>query len=47
MNVSHAHNRTKRVWRPNVQKVRANVEGAVKRVYVCCACLRSGKIVKA
>ncbi len=47
MNVSHAHNRTKRRWKPNLQRVRAKIDGAVKRVYVCASCLRSGKIVKA
>jgi large subunit ribosomal protein L28 len=45
-NVSHAHNKTHRVWRPNLHKVRALVEGAVRRVRVCTRCIRSGRIVK-
>lgn len=44
--VSHAHNVTKRQFRPNLQKVRAVIEGAVQRVYVCTRCLRSGKVSK-
>ncbi|PID58820.1 50S ribosomal protein L28 [candidate division KSB3 bacterium] len=45
--VSHAHNLTKRRWNPNLQKVRAVVNGSVKRMKVCTRCLRSGKIQKA
>ncbi len=46
-NVSHAHNLTKRVWNPNLQRVRALVDGRVKNLDVCTRCLRSGKVVKA
>lgn len=46
-NVSHANNKTKRVILPNLQSVRAVVEGTPKRVRVCTRCLRSGKITKA
>ena len=46
-NVSHANNKTKRWWYPNLQRVRAKVEGATKRIKVCTRCLRSGAIVKA
>ena len=28
MNISHSHRRTKRRWDPNIQKVRAVVDGA-------------------
>lgn len=44
--VSHAHNVTKRRFRPNLQKVRALVDGAPRRVLVCTRCLRSGKVTK-
>ena len=47
MSVSHSHRRTKRRWNPNIQRVRALVEGAPKRVNVCTGCIKSGKIVKA
>ena len=45
--VSHANNRTRRRFEPNLQPVRANVSGAVQRLRVCTRCLKAGKIVKA
>ncbi|MFQ5665664.1 MAG: 50S ribosomal protein L28 [Candidatus Binatia bacterium] len=45
--VSHANNRSKRIWRPNLQRVRANVNGAVRRILACTRCIRSGKVLKA
>ena len=47
MNVSHSHLKTKRTWKPNIQRVRAIVDGEVKRVNVCTRCLRSGKVTRA
>ncbi|SHJ97880.1 50S ribosomal protein L28 [Megasphaera elsdenii] len=44
MNVSHSHLKTKKIWKPNIQRVRAVVDGEVKRVNVCTRCLRSGKV---
>jgi large subunit ribosomal protein L28 len=46
-NVSHANNVTKREFKPNVQRVRALVDGRPKQVVVCTRCLRSGKVQKA
>ena len=37
---------TKRTFRPNIQKVRAVVNGETKRVKVCAACIRSGRVQK-
>ena len=45
-NVSHAHNKTRRRFNPNLQKVRTVQNGQVKRIKVCTRCIRSGKIVK-
>ena len=45
--VSHAHNITKRRWNPNLQRVHAVVKGTRKRLRVCTACIRSGKVQKA
>jgi large subunit ribosomal protein L28 len=45
-NVSHANNRTKRRWLPNVQKIRAVINGEVRRIKVCTKCLKAGKIEK-
>jgi large subunit ribosomal protein L28 len=42
-----AHIRTKRRWNPNIQRVRALVNGSAKRVNVCTGCIKSGKVVKA
>jgi large subunit ribosomal protein L28 len=47
MSVSHSHVRTKRRWNPNIQRIRALVNGSPKRVNVCTGCLRAGKVVKA
>lgn len=46
-NVSHANNRTKRVFRPNLQTIRALINGASRRIRVCTRCIRSGKVKKA
>ncbi len=46
-NVSHAHNVTARRFLPNLQTVRAAVNGGVKRLRVCTRCLRSNKVSKA
>ncbi|MBR3622817.1 MAG: 50S ribosomal protein L28 [Selenomonadaceae bacterium] len=47
MNVSHSHLKTKRVFKPNIQRVRAMIDGEVKRINVCTRCLRSGKVLRA
>lgn len=47
-NVSHAHNRTKKISLPNLQKVRVlESSGRVTRMKVCTRCIRSNKISKA
>ncbi len=46
-NVSHANNRTRRRWEPNLQRVRAKVDGTVKRIKVCTKCIKSDRIEKA
>jgi len=46
-NVSHSHHKTKRRWLPNLQRVRAIINGASKRIKVCTNCLKSGKVLKA
>jgi large subunit ribosomal protein L28 len=46
-NVSHANNKTRRRWYPNLQPVRILVDGTPKRVRACTQCIRSGKVVKA
>ena len=48
-NVSHANNKTKKVWYPNLQSLRCVDEKtqSVRRVKVCTRCIRSGFVKKA
>ncbi|MDK2975615.1 MAG: large subunit ribosomal protein [Candidatus Marinimicrobia bacterium] len=46
-NVSHSHNKTRRRWEPNLQKVRVETNGTVKRIRVCTTCLKSNRVKKA
>ena len=43
MNVSHSHRRTKRRWNPNIQRIRAIVDGSPKRLHVCTGCIKAGQ----
>ena len=45
--VSHANNKTRRVWKPNLQVVRVQVDGRVEKVKVCTRCLHAGKVQRA
>jgi large subunit ribosomal protein L28 len=46
-NVSHANNKTKRLWYPNLQSVRhVSRDGQVRRIRVCTRCIRTGLVVK-
>ena len=45
--VSHAHNVRARRFEPNLQRVRAMIDGGVRRIRVCTRCLRSNRVVKA
>ena len=47
MRLSHSHRRTKRRWNPNVQRVRAVVNGTTRRMRVCTRCLKSNRVTKA
>ncbi|CAK8713714.1 50S ribosomal protein L28 [Candidatus Electronema halotolerans] len=45
--VSHAHNKSRRRWLPNLQNVRAvSSSGRTVRMRVCTRCIRSGAVVK-
>lgn len=46
-NVSHANNKTKRIFAPNLQRVKATVNGTTKHIRVCTRCLRTGLVKKA
>lgn len=45
-NISHAHNKSKKTWYPNLQKVRILQNGQAKRLKVCTGCIKSGRVVK-
>lgn len=45
--MSHSHIRTKRTWAPNLQRVKAIIDGSPQKVLVCTRCLRSGKVQRA
>jgi large subunit ribosomal protein L28 len=46
-NVSHANNKTRRVWKPNLQVARVIVDGKITKVKVCTKCLSAGKVKRA
>jgi len=46
-NRSHSMVATKRRFDPNLQRVRAVIDGKPMRAYVCTRCLKAGKVVKA
>ena len=45
---SHISKRTARTWKPNLRRVKVNVNGDIKRIYVCAKCLKkAGKVKRA
>ncbi|MBI4744615.1 MAG: 50S ribosomal protein L28 [Actinobacteria bacterium] len=46
-NVSHSQRKTPRRFNPNIQKVRADINGTVKKINVCTSCIRSNKVKRA
>ena len=46
-NRSHSMVATNRRFDPNLQKVRAFVDGVARRTYVCTRCLKGGRVQKA
>jgi large subunit ribosomal protein L28 len=46
-NVSHANNKTRRTWKPNLQVARIVSEGKTIKIKVCTRCLNAGKIQRA
>jgi large subunit ribosomal protein L28 len=46
-NVSHANNKNKRVFKPNLQTVRVDNGGSTMKTLVCTRCIRTGKVTKA
>ena len=46
-NVSHSNRKSRKWQRPNLQSVRAVVDGKVMRIRVCTRYIRSGRVTKA
>lgn len=46
-NISHAHNRTRRRWLPNLRSVRVAEGGRTRRMRVCTTCIKQGRVRKA
>jgi large subunit ribosomal protein L28 len=38
--------KTRRRFNPNIQRVRAVIDGRVRRIDVCTACIKAGRITK-
>ncbi|MCP4482561.1 MAG: 50S ribosomal protein L28 [bacterium] len=46
-NVSHSNRKTKRSFKPNLQKINIIDAGIKQKKYVCTSCIKAGKITKA
>ncbi|MDR3301616.1 MAG: 50S ribosomal protein L28 [Spirochaetaceae bacterium] len=44
--VSHAHNKTRRVWKPNLKKIKTELEGTTVTLKICARCLRNDYITR-
>ena len=44
---SHISKRSPRTWKPNLRRVKADINGETKRIYVCAKCLKDGKVKRA
>ena len=38
--------KTNRVFKPNIQRIRAVVDGTTRRIDVCTGCIKAGKVQK-
>lgn len=44
---SHISKRSPRTWKPNLRRVKVDLNGQTKRIYVCAKCLKNGKVKRA
>lgn len=47
LQVSHAKNRTKKIYKPNLHTVRVGLSGQAKKMTLCTKCLRQLKVKSA
>ncbi|HPQ80200.1 MAG TPA: 50S ribosomal protein L28 [bacterium] len=45
--VSHSNIKTPKVSRPNLQRIKIVIDGAIRRAQVCTRCIRTGAVQKA
>ena len=45
-NVSHAHNVTRKIFKPNLQRIRVRAGNNSRRMRVCTRCIRSQRVEK-
>jgi large subunit ribosomal protein L28 len=43
---SHSHRQSTRAWKPNVIKVRLEVDGTSRTMNICARCLRASRMTK-
>ncbi len=46
-NVSHANNKTKKQWLPNLQTVKITKDGSTTKAKLCAKCIKKGNFQKA
>ena len=44
--ISHSDKKSKHVFMPNLQSVRAMIDGRVKKIKACTTCIKSGRVIK-
>ncbi|MGC8976389.1 MAG: 50S ribosomal protein L28 [Candidatus Ratteibacteria bacterium] len=42
--VSHSNRKTRRTWKPNIQRILVEYNGVIRRMRICTKCLKSGKV---
>ena len=42
--VSHSNRKTRRTWKPNIQRVLVEYKGITRRIRICTKCLKSDKV---
>lgn len=45
--ITFSNKKSSRSWLPNLRRVKADVNGTIKRINVCTRCLRSGYVKRA
>jgi large subunit ribosomal protein L28 len=44
--ISHSKRKTRRTHKPNLHKIKTEIDNKIKNVYVCSKCLKANKIKK-